>query len=86
MTSILGYKDRQKKKNMQGSRKIISQDQNHSLFRLIGYKKSEQMLMCRSVDIKDDSTEQKELKMYMLCRENEHQNIVKMHSFEKTIR
>lgn len=69
MTSILGYKDKHKKqKNLQGSRKIISQDHNYSLYRLIGFKKSEQMLMCRSVDIKDDYTEQKELKMYMLCR------------------
>ena len=41
MTSILGYKEKQKKqKNLQGSWKIISQDQNHCLYRLIGYKKS----------------------------------------------
>lgn len=87
MTSILGYKQMQKKqKNMQGSRKIISQDQSYSLYRFIGYKKSEELLMCRSVEVKDDYTEQRQLKVYMLCRENEHQNIVKMHSFQKSIR
>jgi len=44
---------------MQGSRKIISQDQSYSLYRFIGYKKSEELLMCRSVEVKDDYTEQR---------------------------
>ncbi len=42
--------------------------------------------MCRSVEIKDEMIEYKELKLYLLSRENEHRNIVKMHSYEKVMR
>lgn len=43
-------------------------------------------MMCRSVQIKDEMTEYKELKLYLLSRENYHRNIVKMHSYEKIVR
>ena len=42
--------------------------------------------MCRSVEIRDETIEQKELKLYVLNRENEHSNIVQMHHFEKVLR
>lgn len=71
-TSILSLGRHQKKRSkvQQSSRKIISQDENYCLIRIIGFKKSEKHLMCRSVEIKDDTTEYKELKLYLLCREN----------------
>lgn len=59
MTSILNYSEKNQCRAKQSSRKIISQDQNYCLFRLIGLKKSEDPLMCRSVEIKDDTTEYK---------------------------
>jgi hypothetical protein len=59
ITSILQSTDRRKTRTQQGSRKIISQDEHHCLFRLVGGKRADKQLMFRSVEIKEQTTEQR---------------------------